>query len=75
MLRLVLAFLAMAAPAVAQTDPLPSWNDSDAKTAILDFDMRLGEGSGAALALGIVRSALACHNGMATFADAGIDGA
>ncbi|MBP7240936.1 HAD family hydrolase [Amaricoccus sp.] len=37
MLRLVLAFLAMAAPAVAQTDPLPSWNDSDAKTAILDF--------------------------------------
>ena len=45
------------------------------KTAILDFDMRLGEGSGAALALGILRSALACHNGMATFADAGIDGA
>ena len=42
------------------------------KTPILDFDMRLGEGSGAALALGIVRSALACHNGMATFADAGI---
>ncbi|MBV0892710.1 nicotinate-nucleotide--dimethylbenzimidazole phosphoribosyltransferase [Paracoccus sp. Z118] len=45
------------------------------RTAILDFDMRLGEGSGAALALGIVRSALACHNGMATFADAGISGA
>lgn len=45
------------------------------KAAILDFDMRLGEGSGAALALGIVRSALACHNGMATFADAGISGA
>lgn len=45
------------------------------KTAILDFDMRLGEGSGAALALGIVRSALACHNGMATFADAGVSGA
>lgn len=45
------------------------------KTAILDFDMRLGEGTGAALALGIVRSALACHNGMATFADAGISGA
>lgn len=44
------------------------------KAAILDFDMRLGEGSGAALALGIVRSALACHNGMATFADAGISG-
>lgn len=45
------------------------------KTAILDFDMRLGEGTGAALALGIVRAALACHNGMATFADAGISGA
>ena len=45
------------------------------KTPILDFDMRLGEGTGAALALGIVRSALACHNGMATFADAGISGA
>lgn len=43
--------------------------------AILDFDMRLGEGSGAALALGIVRAALACHNGMATFAEAGISGA
>ena len=45
------------------------------RTAILDFDMRLGEGTGAVLALGVVRSALACHNGMATFADAGISGA
>ena len=44
------------------------------KTAILDLDMRLGEGTGAALALGIVRAALACHDGMATFADAGISG-
>lgn len=42
------------------------------KRAVLDFDMRLGEGSGAALALGIVRAALACHNGMATFDEAGI---
>ncbi|OCX65975.1 nicotinate-nucleotide--dimethylbenzimidazole phosphoribosyltransferase [Thioclava sp. SK-1] len=42
------------------------------KRAILDFDMRLGEGSGAALALGILRSALACHNGMATFGEAGV---
>lgn len=39
---------------------------------VLDFDMRLGEGSGAALALGILRAALACHNGMATFAEAGV---
>ena len=38
---------------------------------VLEFDMRLGEGSGAALALGILRSALACHNGMATFGEAG----
>lgn len=44
--------------------------ESFGKKAILDFDMRLGEGSGAALALGIMRSALACHNGMATFAEA-----
>ena len=39
---------------------------------VLEFDMRLGEGSGAALALGIVRAALACHNGMATFGEAGV---
>ncbi len=42
------------------------------KRAILDLDMRLGEASGAALALGIVRSAVAVHNGMATFAEAGV---
>ncbi|WP_282603234.1 nicotinate-nucleotide--dimethylbenzimidazole phosphoribosyltransferase [Paracoccus sp. PARArs4] len=39
---------------------------------ILSLDMRLGEGSGAALALNILRAALACHDGMATFAEAGI---
>lgn len=44
------------------------------KTPVLDFEMRLGEGTGAALALGIVRSALACHTGMATFAEAGVSG-
>lgn len=44
------------------------------KTAVLDFDMRLGEGSGAALALGILRSALAVHDGMATFGEAGVSG-
>lgn len=49
--------------------------DAIGKTPVLDFDMRLGEGSGAALALGILRSALACHNGMATFAEAGVSGA
>lgn len=45
------------------------------KAPVLSFDMRLGEGSGAALALGILRSALACHNGMATFAEAGVSDA
>lgn len=42
------------------------------KEPLLDYGMRLGEGSGAALALGIVKSAVACHSGMATFAEAGV---
>jgi len=42
------------------------------KAPVLDFSMRLGEGTGAALSLGILRAALACHNGMATFAEAGV---
>ena len=41
---------------------------------ILDLQMRLGEASGAAVALSIVRAALAMHFGMATFAEAGIAG-
>lgn len=39
---------------------------------VLSLDMRLGEGSGAAVALMVLRGALACHDGMATFAEAGI---
>jgi nicotinate-nucleotide--dimethylbenzimidazole phosphoribosyltransferase len=39
---------------------------------LLDLDMRLGEASGAALAAGVVRAAVNCHNGMATFASAGV---
>jgi nicotinate-nucleotide--dimethylbenzimidazole phosphoribosyltransferase len=39
---------------------------------ILDLGMRLGEGSGAALAAGIVRAAINCHGGMASFAEAGV---
>ena len=46
--------------------------DAMNKVPILSLDMALGEGSGAALALSVVRSALACHNGMATFAEAGV---
>jgi len=37
---------------------------------LLDLDMRLGEGSGAAVAVLVLRAALACHTGMATFAEA-----
>ena len=44
------------------------------KTPLFDLGMRLGEGSGAALAVGIVKAAVACHNGMATFAEAGVAG-
>jgi nicotinate-nucleotide--dimethylbenzimidazole phosphoribosyltransferase len=40
---------------------------------VLDLGMRLGEGSGAALAIGIVKAAAACHSGMATFGQAGVD--
>jgi len=39
---------------------------------LLDLGMRLGEASGAALAVSLLRAALACHTGMATFAEAGV---
>jgi nicotinate-nucleotide--dimethylbenzimidazole phosphoribosyltransferase len=39
---------------------------------LLDLGMRLGEGSGACLAVNIVRSALECHSRMASFAEAGV---
>lgn len=42
------------------------------KHPLLDLGMRLGEGSGAATAVGLVRVALACHVGMATFSEAGV---
>ena len=42
------------------------------KTPLLSFGLRLGEGSGAALAIGVLKGALACHSGMATFAEAGV---
>ena len=44
------------------------------KRPILDLDMRLGEASGAAVALMVIKSALAAHNNMATFAEAGVSG-
>ena len=39
---------------------------------LLSLDLRLGEGSGAALALPILQAAVACHSGMATFSEAGV---
>src|SRR4051794_20445660 len=39
---------------------------------LLDLDLRLGEASGAALAVPLLRAAVACHNGMATFGSAGV---
>lgn len=42
------------------------------KEPILSLGMRLGEGSGGALAIGVLRGALACHSGMASFAEAGV---
>jgi nicotinate-nucleotide--dimethylbenzimidazole phosphoribosyltransferase len=40
---------------------------------VLDLDLRLGEGTGAALALPVVRAAAAILREMATFDDAAID--
>jgi nicotinate-nucleotide--dimethylbenzimidazole phosphoribosyltransferase len=41
---------------------------------LLNIGMRLGEGSGAATALPLLRMACALHNGMATIADAAVSG-
>lgn len=41
---------------------------------LLDFGMRLGEASGAVLAVAVVKAAVCCHRGMATFAEAGVSG-
>lgn len=44
------------------------------KEALLNLDMRLGEGTGAALAAGIIKAAALCHTGMATFEEAAVSG-
>ena len=44
------------------------------KEPLLNLGMRLGEASGAALALSLLKAACACHDGMATFAEAGVSG-
>ena len=42
------------------------------KVPLLSLGLRLGEGSGAALAIGVIQAAANCHSGMATFAEAGV---
>ncbi len=42
------------------------------KRPLLDLGMRLGEGTGAALAMGLIKAAAACHRDMATFSTAGV---
>ena len=42
------------------------------KEPLLNLDLRLGEGSGGALAIGVLKAAVSCHSGMATFAEAGV---
>ena len=44
------------------------------KSPLLDLGMRLGEASGATLALSLLKAAAACHADMATFAEAGVSG-
>ncbi len=44
------------------------------KRPLLELDMRLGEATGAALAVPLLKAAAACHDGMATFAEAGVSG-
>jgi nicotinate-nucleotide--dimethylbenzimidazole phosphoribosyltransferase len=42
--------------------------------ALFDLGMRLGEASGATLGFAMLKAAVACHTGMATFAEAGVSG-
>ncbi|MBC6444963.1 MAG: nicotinate-nucleotide--dimethylbenzimidazole phosphoribosyltransferase [Alphaproteobacteria bacterium GM202ARS2] len=42
------------------------------KKPLLSLDMRLGEGSGGVLAASLVQAAVMCHNGMASFDEAGV---
>lgn len=44
------------------------------KAPLLSLGLHLGEGSGAALAMQVLKAAVDCHGGMATFAEAGVAG-
>jgi nicotinate-nucleotide--dimethylbenzimidazole phosphoribosyltransferase len=48
--------------------------DAIGQRPLLDLGMRLGEASAAALVVPLLKAAAACHNGMATFAEAGVSG-
>ncbi|MEE8351947.1 MAG: nicotinate-nucleotide--dimethylbenzimidazole phosphoribosyltransferase [Rhodospirillales bacterium] len=48
--------------------------DKLAKTPLLDLNMRLGEATGAVLAVQVLKAAVACHTGMATFEEGGVTG-
>ena len=43
------------------------------KAPLLDLNMRLGEASGAVMALAILKGAVACHTGMASFKEANVE--
>ena len=45
------------------------------KKPLISLGLRLGEASGGALALGLLKGAVACLGGMATFAEAGVSDA
>ena len=46
--------------------------DELGKEPLLSLGLRLGEASGAALSIGVLKAAVACLSGMATFAEAGV---
>lgn len=46
--------------------------DALGKQPLLSLGLRLGEGSGGTLAINVLKSAIACHSDMATFAQAGV---
>jgi nicotinate-nucleotide--dimethylbenzimidazole phosphoribosyltransferase len=62
-------------PAHLSTEPgHPALLEIVGHRPLLDLEMRLGEGTGAALAIPVVRAAVAAFTGMATFASAGVSG-